>query len=320
MTDVTESTFSFEYVLARRILHEIGHSLNAVHDNSSEYNYNIMAPLEILVEDKNNTLFSKPSLYAITKYVFEVCINFLVDINIRNCGNGILDKGEECDEGHKNFNVNFKCCNKYCKLNKEAKCSDSNHDCCLNCNIASTNISCYPKVFYQCIDESFCDGINPVCPKPRSLPDNTRCMKNGAKCLNGKCVDKCKSLNENFVHCICEDNNYRCHQCCKSINNGICKPIMDKILLEEGSICSNFNKNFRCNNESKCIYNSSLNYYNFHGVKRKKWTNYYIQNIVTILFILFLPIFIFLKARKNYFQIKKLHNNEIIMKAYKENN
>ncbi|CEF60428.1 ADAM 17-like protease [Strongyloides ratti] len=319
LTDVTESTFSFENVLARRILHEIGHSLNAVHDNSSENNYNIMAPLEILVEHKNNSLFSKPSLFAISKYVFEVCINFLVDINIRNCGNGILDKGEECDEGHKNFNVNFKCCNKYCKLKKTAKCCDSNHDCCLNCNIASTNISCYPKVFYQCIDESFCDGINSICPKPKYLPDNTKCMKNGAKCLNGRCVDKCKYLNEDYVHCLCEENDYRCYQCCRNISNEICKPIMGKILLEEGSICSNLNKNFRCNNESKCVYNSSLNIYSY-DIKRKKWSNYYIQNIVTILFIIFLPIFIFLKARRNYYQIKMLHNNEEIMKAYRENN
>uniref|UniRef100_A0A0K0EXB4 ADAM 17-like protease (inferred by orthology to a D. melanogaster protein) n=1 Tax=Strongyloides venezuelensis TaxID=75913 RepID=A0A0K0EXB4_STRVS len=320
LVDVTESTVSFENVLARRILHEIGHSLTAIHDDNEKYSYNIMAPLEIIVEHENNTLFSDPSLKAMSRYVFKSCRNYLADINVKNCGNGVLEKGEECDEGHKNFNVNFKCCNKFCKLKQSAKCCDNNHDCCFQCKLAPSNISCYPKVLYQCIDESFCDGINPICPQPKNLPDNTKCLKNGGRCFNGKCVDKCKYVDENYVHCLCEDDNFRCYQCCKETNDGVCKPLSKKIPLEEGSVCSMVNKNFRCNNESKCVYNLSLAYPTNYDYKRKKWINYYFQNTITIIFMLFLPILVFCKTRNNYSQFKISLNNEEIVKTYRQNN
>uniref|UniRef100_A0A0N4ZCC5 Disintegrin domain-containing protein n=1 Tax=Parastrongyloides trichosuri TaxID=131310 RepID=A0A0N4ZCC5_PARTI len=298
LTNVTETSFSYEDVMARRILHEIGHSLNANHDIDNGFIYNIMSPVEILDSNENNTLYSDISISQISKYVFGSCKRYLVDFNINNCGNGILDDGEECDEGHKNFIIEFKCCNEYCKLKKNATCSHYNHDCCLKCQIAPKNVSCQPEIPYKCLGESFCDGKSLTCPEPKQLPDNTKCLKNGARCLNGKCVDKCKHINENLIHCLCKDEEFRCHQCCKNLSDNVCKPLGNNIQMEEGSICSSNSKKFRCNNNSQCVYDINSKHFLFYEVNKKGWYNYYFQNTVTILFMIALPCFVFWKVRK----------------------
>lgn len=50
------------------------------------------------------------------------------------CGNGIKEANEECDCGLPSECRSSTCCDATtCKLKSGAKCSDSNDDCCLNC-------------------------------------------------------------------------------------------------------------------------------------------------------------------------------------------
>ena len=69
------------------------------------------------------------------------------------CGNGRIEDGEECDAGFFTQEGSDKCCTKECKLKPRADCSDSNHNCCLNCKVAPNDYICYSSPNYlECFE------------------------------------------------------------------------------------------------------------------------------------------------------------------------
>ncbi|KAJ1981364.1 hypothetical protein H4R35_000755 [Dimargaris xerosporica] len=109
------------------------------------------------------------------------------------CGNGIKEKGEECDCGTPDECENDPCCDgKTCKLAKGAACSDSNDLCCAKCQVKAANTVCRAQ-YSECDVEEVCDGKSSECPEDKQVEDGTDCgnsTASGLQCANGQCTSR----------------------------------------------------------------------------------------------------------------------------------
>ncbi|KAJ1650404.1 hypothetical protein IWQ61_008784 [Dispira simplex] len=108
------------------------------------------------------------------------------------CGNGIKEKGEECDCGTPDECEKDSCCDgTTCKLKPDAKCSDKNDLCCQNCQIKVANTLCRTK-YSECDTEEVCDGVSADCPSDIRIPDGTACGAEGQnlECASGQCTSR----------------------------------------------------------------------------------------------------------------------------------
>ena len=100
------------------------------------------------------------------------------------CGNGFVEKGEECDCGDKC--ADSKCCNEECKVPEEVECSPQNpieSPCCTDtCEFitADSNEVCFSGS--DCQEESVCSGATATCPVPEAKEDNSPCGCQGGNC------------------------------------------------------------------------------------------------------------------------------------------
>ncbi|KAI5189018.1 hypothetical protein NECID01_0373 [Nematocida sp. AWRm77] len=99
------------------------------------------------------------------------------------CGNGLVEKGEECDAGP----FGDKCCTPTCRLKPGAACSDANNACCINCQIAPQGTVCRKRE-NECQEDSVCNGVSPVCPPPIYRPNKEKCSV--GRCASGICTSK----------------------------------------------------------------------------------------------------------------------------------
>jgi len=106
-----------------------------------------------------------------------------VTIPYRVCGNGIVERGEECDAGP----FGDKCCTRECRLTPGSKCSDVNDPCCIGCQVAPKGTLCR-QAGDECQKNSFCDGVSPKCPSAEFLPNKAKCS--AGACASGICTSK----------------------------------------------------------------------------------------------------------------------------------
>ncbi len=109
--------------------------------------------------------------------------------------------------------------------------SDSNHNCCLNCQIAKKGYKCYSSPNYlECFeDHSYCDGENFDCPTQNPKKANSICNSyDYGKCDSlGHCLSICQQKGHIYTSCLCSNTEEKCQICCrKSIGNmtGECRP------------------------------------------------------------------------------------------------
>lgn len=228
------------------VTHELGHNWGCEHDpdtsscspRSSSGGKFIMYPSSTTGYQANNQLFSPCS----RQYVFKVLESKGYDCfseatgGIGLCGNGRIDKDEECDAG-KNGDL---CCDTDCKLIGQATCSYMNFPCCdqMTCKVASGFKKCRSKS--GCKKESFCNGIDFTCPPAANADDEvTKCSDNGI-CRGGVCLGQCQKRGK--IPCICEDEENLCKRCCQSANStGACTPLplpSELSQLQDGSPCN----------------------------------------------------------------------------------
>ena len=142
--------------------HEVGHSFGSEHDpmdskcspgNANGGNY-LMYRRSNRGIYKNNRFFSQcsisqmgPILHSIIRNPTKFCFK---QFDGPLCGNGVLEKGEECDCGFKE-DCKYNCCysaseadeSKRCKLKPAAKCSPSQGICCNeNCEFKNASTIC----------------------------------------------------------------------------------------------------------------------------------------------------------------------------------
>ncbi|MBW0518542.1 hypothetical protein O181_058257 [Austropuccinia psidii MF-1] len=118
-------------------------------------------------------------------------------IQLQQCGNGIVEDGEECDPGSQDS----PCCNaSTCKFSEKAVCDPRSSDCCTEtCQFADTSKVCRPGRDLVCDEAERCSGTSAQCPQDVFAKNGLSCGPEGSglTCAAGTCKSRdqqCQSL------------------------------------------------------------------------------------------------------------------------------
>ncbi|WWC88993.1 uncharacterized protein L201_003910 [Kwoniella dendrophila CBS 6074] len=194
------------------IAHEIGHGFGAIHDCTSGCSLSgSCCPMSTSSCDAGGSYIMNPTTSS-SEQTFSACTLGNICTNIGNraistncitspgsrtvislkqCGNGIVEDGEDCDPGG---NSTSACCDaSTCKFREGAVCDPTNAACCTStCQLASAGTVCRSSIDSTCDYEETCTGTNSTCPDDKTAPDGKKCGDNGLACASGKCT----SLNQ----------------------------------------------------------------------------------------------------------------------------
>lgn len=115
------------------------------------------------------------------------------------CGNGIVEAGEDCDCGGTEACGDNACCDPTtCKFKSNAVCDDSNDSCCSSCQFSSSGTVCRASTGVCDIAET-CTGNSSACPSDQYQKDGTSCGSSGQglACASGQCTSRdyqCRSV------------------------------------------------------------------------------------------------------------------------------
>lgn len=203
--------------------HESGHTFGAVHDCTSTtcsdgtVTKQQCCPLSSSTCDANGKYIMNPSTgTGITQFspcsvgnicsalgrqsVQSTCLTNnkdVVTITGSQCGNGIVESGEDCDCGGTSGCGNNTCCDATtCKFTSGSVCDPSNEQCCTGqCQYASNGTVCRTSTGI-CDPEESCTGASGDCPTDKNAPDGTSCGSS-LECASGQCTSRdqqCQSL------------------------------------------------------------------------------------------------------------------------------
>nr|XP_057917011.1 disintegrin and metalloproteinase domain-containing protein 9 isoform X2 [Doryrhamphus excisus] len=181
------------------VAHEMGHNLGMNHDNTRcdcDGQPCIMA-----ASASGSTSFSRCSANDFEALVLSgrgACLTnqpSLTDVvDNAECGNGMLEEGEECDCGTPEECRND-CCNAAtCQLSPGSACAQG--ECCNNCQLRVSGTPCR-EVVNSCDLPEFCNGTSAFCPDDYYMMDGLPCENNAAYCYEGRCQtydSQCKRL------------------------------------------------------------------------------------------------------------------------------
>lgn len=199
------------------LAHETGHTFGAVHDCTSQ-----TCQDSNFVQSQQCCQFSSSQCDAGGRYIMDptssegiedfspcsignICSGLgrnavngqcLVDnrgvttIAERQCGNGIVEPGEDCDCGGVDGCKGDSCCDPTtCKFTQGSVCDDANEDCCNNCQFATNGTVCRTSTG-QCDPQEVCSGTSASCPADKTEKDGTDCGADGLKCASGQCTSR----------------------------------------------------------------------------------------------------------------------------------
>ncbi|RXK34760.1 hypothetical protein M231_07981 [Tremella mesenterica] len=190
------------------ISHEIGHSFGAIHDCTSGCSLSgKCCPLSQSSCDASGRFIMNPTTSSIEQtfsactlgnicsglgenLVSSTCITSpgsRTIISLQQCGNGIVEEGEECDPGS---NATSPCCDaSTCKFTSGSVCDPSNSACCTStCGYASAGTVCRAALDEKCDTAEMCTGNNATCPTDVTEPDGKGCGDGGLACASGRCT------------------------------------------------------------------------------------------------------------------------------------
>ncbi|KAI1493058.1 zinc metalloprotease mde10 [Biscogniauxia mediterranea] len=206
--------------------HESGHTFGAVHDCTSSTcgdgtaSMQRCCPLSSSSCDARGTYIMNPSTApGITQFspcsIGNICsamgrnsVNTaclannrdVVTITGSQCGNGIVEAGEDCDCGGENGCGDNSCCDATtCRFTTNSVCDPSNEDCCTSqCQFASQGTVCRSSTS-SCDPQETCSGTEATCPPDEKSPDGQSCGASGGglTCASGQCTSRdlqCQTL------------------------------------------------------------------------------------------------------------------------------
>ncbi|KAK5690163.1 hypothetical protein LTR97_012351 [Elasticomyces elasticus] len=250
------------------IAHETGHTFGAVHDCTSSAcaNANIVnsqqcCPLSASTCDAGEAYIMNPSTsQGITSFspcsIGNICsaigrnsvkTDCLTDnkqvttISGQQCGNGIVEPGEECDCGGPEGCGDNKCCDPTtCKFASNAVCDDSNEDCCRNCQLATNGTVCRSSTG-SCDPQEVCSGTSATCPVDITAPEGQSCG-NGMQCASGQCTSRdqqCKTVMGSYTQgndtYACDSSGCTISCASPEFGTGVCYGLQQNFL--DGTTC-----------------------------------------------------------------------------------
>ncbi|XP_071338057.1 disintegrin and metalloproteinase domain-containing protein 28 [Trachinotus anak] len=177
------------------LAHEMGHNLGMDHDDSSACacagDSCIMAAA---LSWNIPRTFSSCSSNNYEKYLTNRNPSCLLDkpdyrsvVAPSVCGNGFLEKGEQCDCGTVKECTN-PCCNATtCTLTEGSQCAEG--ECCENCQISPRTRECRSKQD-DCDLAEYCDGKSATCPEDVFAVNGLPCNGDLGYCYNGQCPER----------------------------------------------------------------------------------------------------------------------------------
>ncbi|KAG8627513.1 hypothetical protein KVT40_004996 [Elsinoe batatas] len=248
--------------------HETGHTFGAVHDCNSALCNNQQAvrasqccPLSGDQCDAGSRFMMNPSTsQGITDFspcsVGNICSALgrnsvrssclsdnrgVTTITGQQCGNGIVEPGEDCDCGGEQGCGDNACCEPTtCRFRSNAVCDDSNEDCCNQCQFASAGSVCRASSGV-CDPQETCTGNSSTCPTDVRAPNGQECGS-GLRCASGQCTSRdqqCRtvmgSLTQNNDTRSCDSSG--CQLSCASpeFGRGVCYGLQQNFL--DGTTC-----------------------------------------------------------------------------------
>ena len=99
--------------------------------------------------------------------------------SLQQCGNGVVEAGEDCDPGSGPNAASSPCCDAAtCKFKLGAQCDPSSSPCCTpQCRFAPTSQVCRPARDDQCDVPEVCSGLSATCPTDKTMPNGEFWMK-----------------------------------------------------------------------------------------------------------------------------------------------
>lgn len=194
--------------------HETGHIFGAVHDCTSSTcpvssGTQTCCPLSKTTCDADGKYIMNPSTAdGITEFsacsIGNICSGFKANVksscltdnkNVTTitgsqCGNGIVESGEECDCGGEDSCGDNSCCDaSTCKFKDGAQCDPTNEDCCTDsCKFASSGTVCRASTG-ECDPKETCSGSSGACPADSHSNDGDSCG-DGLSCASGQCTSR----------------------------------------------------------------------------------------------------------------------------------
>jgi len=142
----------------------------------------------------------------------------IVTISGAQCGNGIVEAGEDCDCGGTAGCSDDPCCNPTtCKFLGNAVCDDANDDCCNQCQFSSNGTLCRASTG-TCDPAEYCTGSTGICPRDVLAPDGQHCgLSNSSNsnlaCASGQCTSRnmqCQTVMSGYFNARTANQTYAC--------------------------------------------------------------------------------------------------------------
>lgn len=145
-------------------------------------------------------------------------------ISAGECGNGVVEAGEECDCGDEC--AGNECCDgTTCRFRGGAVCDDSNEACCAGCQFAAAGTVCRAAVS-ECDIEETCPGDSGQCPDDETEDDGESCGTD-LFCSSGQCTNRdlqCQGQVEGDNSTISSCGSDSCTLTCSAIQ-GSCSEV-----------------------------------------------------------------------------------------------
>ncbi|XP_074973643.1 zinc metalloproteinase-disintegrin-like NaMP [Phalacrocorax aristotelis] len=189
-----------EIAVAATMAHEMGHNLGMSHDTKACACSGKVCIMTDTVSSIIPEKFSSCSLQSFEKYMLSdmpKCLTNIPDINSivapPSCGNGFVEKGEECDCGTPEECTNDCCDPQTCKLTAGSMCAHG--ECCENCQYKKPGAICR-AVKHDCDLAEMCTGLSAHCPADRFRMNGHPCNYGEGYCYMGSCPtreNQCKA-------------------------------------------------------------------------------------------------------------------------------
>lgn len=206
----------------RVLAHELGHSFGAVHDCDSstcaagddqssqccplaqgtcdaDGRY-IMNPVSSESQDEFSPCTQGNVCNALGRNAVNgTCLTSNQNLTLlteNECGNGIVEEGEDCDCGGPEGCGDNSCCDpNTCRFTEGSQCDDANEVCCQNCQFAASTVVCRSSQG-PCDPAEYCPGNSSACPSDIKADNGQNCTDpdhpdlTNLECMSGQCTSR----------------------------------------------------------------------------------------------------------------------------------